>query len=121
MGTAGCAQQTSAAYSPLRRRGAYYPLFRSAGIHLLIKMLRVYQLCKTTASSNTPLPSPRERPGGVAGPRRAAVPAPASAAVRGAARAALRRYDCPDPAIEMWEPRRRAPSLPRQPSNEPEP
>ena len=61
-------------------------------------------------------------PRGVAGPRRAG---PASAAVRGAARAALRRYDCPDPAIEikieMWEPRRRAPSLPRQPSNEPEP
>ena len=47
-------------------------------------------------------------PGGSRGPRPRADRRPASAAMRGAARAALRRYDCPDPAIDMWEPRRRA-------------
>ena len=80
MGTAGCAQQTSAAYSPLRRRGAYYPLFRSAGIHLLIKMLRVYQLCKTTAliTKHPVTVSERAPRGGRGAPGRAptAVPRP---------------------------------------------
>ena len=98
MGTAGCAQQTSAAYSPLRRRGAYYPLFRSAGIHLLIKMLRVYQLRQDYCFIKHPVTVSERAPRGGRGapPRR-----PASAAVRGAARAALRRYDCPDPAIDI--------------------